>query len=393
MTRVLLTFAALPLLACGGDPAPGDSAAVTASSASGPVEVRLVSDDPAVRQRLTPPQLLAYYPAELGGREPNLRSIGLNDSESESEYSYSYANVRYRMPPTMDQEVEFSVYDYVDNPSSLERHRRAVMTGEGLSISTTGEVSEARTLEGGVGRSYTPSSGAPEAYILLADRFHVIVRAQDPEMTVEDVWGLFDASGLSRLAGAGVYGEPDPLEPPAWASGAIAEWRENVAEAEATPAPQAAPEVTPLADCDVILPLAEVERVCGVTGLRVKSTPFETEGQNCNRTYNRQGQSGGLILLVSHFSNERTALAAQSASMNFADQRSRRDISGLGDAATRVIHDLSPLENQNSILTVASGVDMVELKSADYSYEPRQQVCNLDQMETIARGVVSRLAE
>lgn len=386
-SRLLATVLLVGLAACGGDSdvVSAAPASPSATEASGPLVVRVVDNDPAVRQRLSPPEILGYFPAMLGDREPSSRSIRLSDEERES--GTSHADVRYRRPPRMDATIEVAVTDHVDNPDGPGPEAE---TGQRIDIYGLGTVSDARTLEGGLGRSYQPDDGPPSLHILLADRFTVVLRADDPAMSVDDLWAVYNASGLERLAGADVYGAPGGPAPPEWAADPIAQWEASfVAEAPAPPPSQTA-SATPLASCDEILPVAEVRRVCGIPELKVDVGSFETEGTNCNRTYNRGREISGLIFLVSHYSNESLARSAQQASMNFDSQLNRRDVAGLGDAATRVVHDLDG--EQKHILSVATGVDLLEFKSGDYDVEPRQQVCTLDQMETLARGVVERLA-
>jgi len=290
----------------------------------------------------------------------------------------------------MDAQVGIEVTDWIDTPGGPGREGSKAETGEYIDTYGLGEVSEARTLDGGIGRSFSQDNGPPSLYVLLANRFTVVLRADDPAMSVDDLWAVYDASSLGRLAGAGVYGEPGGPAPPAWAADRIAEWETTAPETTPASPPETTASSTPLASCDVLLPVAEVRRVCEIPELKADVGSFETEGENCNRTYNRGREISGLIFLVSHYASETVASSAQRASMDFENQLDRRDVAGLGDAATRVVHDLGDL--QNHILTVASGVDLLEFKSGDYNVERGQQVCTLYQMETLARGVVERLA-
>ncbi|GAB5534409.1 MAG: hypothetical protein Rubg2KO_06580 [Rubricoccaceae bacterium] len=376
-------------MACGGDTdaASARTADEPARAADGPVQVRLVSDDPAVRQRLTPPQILGYYPAGLGEREAFTRRVTLSDEAREA--GTSHVNVGFLRPPRMDQGINIAVTDWIDRPESgPARESSELVTGERLSPYKAGEVSDVRTLEGGVGQSYVMEDGMATLHVLLAERFAVILRADEPTTTAEDLWAAYDASGIARIAGAGVYGDATP-EPPDWAAEPIAEWSPPEAEPDTPTEPAASS--TPLASCDVLLPVEEVRRVCAIPELRAKSTPFEQEGKNCNRVYNRVRELSGLTFIVSRFSNEGVARSAQQASMDFEDQLDRRDVAGLGDAATRVTQDFPDLRDQTHYLTVASGVDLIEFRTGNLSVERGQQVCTLDQIETLAQGVVARL--
>ncbi|MEP0548146.1 MAG: hypothetical protein ABJF88_14515 [Rhodothermales bacterium] len=391
MLRSFCAFVLLVFSACGGDAAPPDSApasAASASGASGPIEVRLVADDPTVRQRLSPAALLAYFPAELDAREPTVRSNFLHDVAGD--VGMSLVRVLYRdYGDPASAVVQVEVSDLVDEPDSRDRAR--VEEGQDIDTYGTGEVGDLRTLDGGVGRDYAPEGGGfPQLYVLLADRFFVTFRAESPDMKPDALWELYDASGLARLAGAPVYGEAGATEVPTWAASAVAEWQETAPAAAPTPEPVAV--ATPLPPCDEVLPVAEVERVCRVSGIRVYPSAFSEEGAaSCNRKYAVPGNLSGFDFIVSRYGDAARARAGQRVASDIENPRDLRAVSGLGDAATRYVQDSEAARTSTRVLAVASGVDLVEMKSTVLPDEPGAEVCTLDQLETLARGVAERL--
>ncbi len=393
MLRSLCALALLVLGACGGDAAPSDGAPTSVASAagtSGPVETRLVADDPAVRQRLSPAELLSYFPAALGSREPVVRSKSLHDAAGD--IGVSAVRVLYRdYSDNFSAVIQIDVADLVDEPDS--RDRTSVEDGRDIDPYGTGEVSDLRTLEGGVGRDYAPEGGGfPQLYILLADRFFVTFRAESRDMEPDALWELYDASGLARLAGAPVHGEAGAPEVPAWATSAVAEWEDAAATAEAATTPEPVAERSPLPSCDEVLPVAEVERVCSVSGVRVYPSAFSEEGAtSCNRKYAIPGNLSGFNFIISRYDDAARARAGQRVASDIENPRDLREVTGLGDAATRYVQDSEAARTSTRVLAVASGVDLVEMKSTVMSDEPGAEVCTLDQLEALARGVAERL--
>ncbi len=203
------------------------------------------------------------------------------------------------------------------------------------------------------------------------------------EPTLDDLWTFYESSGLARLADGPVYADAAPAEMPAWAS-------EDGEDAPTTAAPPAA--VAALPACDDVLPLAEVERVCNVSGLRVYPTPFLEEGPTgCNREYSFPRNLSGLVFIVSRYADASTALSAQRLSGDIESPLGLRDVPGLGDAATRYVQESAAARTATRVLSFAAGSDLVELKSTVLPDEPGAEVCTLDQMETLARGVADRL--
>ena len=142
----------------------------------------------------------------------------------------------------------------------------------------------------------------------------------------------------------------------------------------------------------MVLPLEEVERVCGVSGVRMYPTPFVDEGATaCNRKVAVPGNLSGLVFIVSRFSDAATARSGQGVASESEVATERRDVPGLGDAATRYVRDSEAGRTSTRVLAVAAGLDLIEMKSTVMPDEPDAEVCSLDQLETLARGVVERL--
>ncbi len=392
MLYSLSALALLALGACGGDASSSTSAPsseANVSTAGGPVEVRIVADDPLVRERLSPAELLSYFPAALGAREPVVRSNFLHDAAGDR--GVSLVRVLYRdYSDNFSPVIQIEVSDLVDEPDSRDRAR--VEDGRDIDTYGTGEVSDLRTLEGGVGRDYTPQGGGfPELYVLLADRFLVTLRAESRDMTTDALWELYDASGLARLAGAPVHGEAGVPEMAAWATSAVAEW-EQVAAAAAAATPEPVAQSPALPPCDEVLSVAEVERVCRVSGVRVYPSAFVEEGAaSCNRKYAIPGNLSGLNLIVSRYDDAARARAGQRVASDIENPRDLREVSGLGDAATRYVQQSEAARTSTRVLAVAAGADLVEMKSTVMPEEPDAEVCTLDQLEVLARGVAERL--
>jgi hypothetical protein len=387
----LWVIAALTLGACGGDAVQSDSATnpmERASATAGPVEVRLVADDPALRQRLSPAELLSYFPTALDAREPIVRSKFLSDAAGAR--GGSGVRVLYRnYSDKLSAIIQVDVADLVDQPDSQDR----AMVEDGRYIDQrTGELSELRTIDGGVGRDYAPEGGGfPKLYILLADRFFVSFSAESRDMQPDALWDFYQSSGIARMAGAPVHGEAGVLETPTWASSAVAEWKQTAAEAPATPQPVAA--IAPLPACDLVLPVAEVERVCRVSGVRVYPSAFADEGPaSCNRKYAIPGNLSGLNFIVSRYGDATRARAGQRVASETRNPSDLRAVPGLGDAATRYVRE--PLGRTTArVLNVAAGADLIEMKSLLMSEEADAEVCTLDQLEVLARGVTERLRD
>ena len=394
MTRSLCLLTALLFVACGDETSGTDASASAASppaSTSGPVPVNLVTDNPDVRQRLTPPHLLAYFPDRMGDREAQVGARYLKDAADAA--GSSHAIVRYRDWGSNDPSVaviEVMVADFVDDPASRDYQKSIVEDGEGLNTYGGGELGPLQRLDdGAIARTNTASGDTPYLYLMLADRFFIQINTATPTESVDtdDLWAMYEASNLPALAGAPVYADAGEPDVPAWAAKAVSEWEPAPALASETPPEPAAP----LASCDVLLPVAEVERVCGMSGLQVFPTSFEAEGTNCNRKYGQPGKQSGLLLLISRYGDASQAQGGLRVATDTENQRDRRDVSGLGDAAVRFTHNLETLGYNNHILTVAQQGDLVEMKSGEFQDEPGQQVCSLDQMETLASGLTERL--
>ena len=384
MFRSLSALLLFALAACG-DATPAESTA-----RASPVEVRLVADDPAVRQRLTPSELLGYFPEALGDLEPNIGRRALYDDAADA--SRSRASVRYTRPTPPREQIEIAAEDYVDDPEGLARERPKIADGTDIDTYGTGEVSDRREIDGGAGRSFVGIGGAaPELFILLADRFFVTVRAERRDMTVDELWAIYDASGVGRLAGAPTRGGAGIPAVPAWATDAVAEWESTTEAPTSPPAPVAA--ARPLLPCDDVLPLAEVERTCGVSGARVYPTAFMDEGPAaCNRKYAVPRNLSGLVFIVSRFGDAATARQAQRVASESEYATQRRDVAGLGDAATRYVRDSEAQRTTTGVLAVAVGTDLVEMKTTTMPDEPDAEVCTLDQLEALAHIVAGRLA-
>ena len=390
MIRSLCLLAALVFAACAGETSDTPpSVSVASASTSGPVQVNLVTDNPDVRQRLTPPQLLSYFPDHMGDREAQVGARYLKDGADENSGS-SHAIVLYRdWNDPSSAVIEVMVADFVDDPASRDYQKSIVEEGEGLNSYGGGAMGPLQRLDdGAIARTNMASGDTPYLYLMLADRFFVQINTATPTENVDtdDLWAMYEESGLAALAGAPVYADAGEPDVPAWATEAVSEWEPTPAAAS-----EPAPAVEPLASCDVLLPVAEVERVCGMSGLQVFPTDFETEGTNCNRKYGQPGQQSGLLLLVSRYSDASQAQGGLRVAIDTENQRDRRDVSGLGDAAVRFTHDLETLGYNNHLLTVAQQGDLIEMKSGAFQDEPGQQVCSLDQMETLAGGLTERL--
>ncbi len=389
--RPLALCSTLVLLACGSDTSPGDSATESARSIA-PIQVNLVSDDPAVRQRLSPPQLLAYVPARIGTREPRPGSVRLDD-EGEAT---GWASVTARYSNNGSSTVQVVVTDLIDDPVTRDYQISFVAEAKHMDTNETGEIGDLQTFDGGMARTYTMEGGETFLYVMLADRFTITLGGDrnDASVTTDALWEMYQASDLPSLAGAPVYAEAETPEVHEWAAVAVSEW-EAQAPSEGDPVVEApAPAVAALPACDTVLPLAEVERVCRVSGLRLVPNPFSDEGATgCNRKYAVPGNMSGLVFIVSRYSDTRTSLAAQGVTSDFDSPLDLRSVPGLGDAATRFVQELPEARMSTRVLSVAANTDLIEFKSTVMPDESGAEVCTLDQMETLARGVVERLRD
>lgn len=397
MRRFALCAFALLLAACGeAADTPAAGSAATGVAVAGPVEARLVADDSAVRQRLTPAQLLTYFPPTVGAREPNLDGRYLHDTPGE--VGSSVVNVRYiAYAGGTSSLLELGASDLIDDPEFLARERATVEDGEGLDPYGTGTIEPSRAVTNGIGRAFTTDGGMPYVYIVLADRFAVKLRAddRDGDVTTDDLWELYEASGLARLAGAPTYEDMGAPDVPAWAADAVAEWEaeaaaeweaEAVAEVAASPEPEVSR--APLMPCDVLLSASEVERVCGVSTVRVAPTFFEQEGENCSRYYKRgEGPSSGLVFLVSTFPDAATASRAYHVSIDVDNREGVRELDGLGGSSYK--------HYDNHIASFARGNVLVEMKASDNPLDqPGRKLClDFDHLATLARGIADRLSE
>lgn len=370
------TFSALALLAlvaCGGDASPSTAASASTSSVS--------NDD---RRALTPAQLASRFPTDVEGRRASLNRI--TDSDT-----WSGVLADYTDPADPGRSILVEVRDLIDEPNQLQEGRRragepAVQYDEGYGADHI----ENRVLDDGTLAEEietTEDSGRRYAslFLVVGDRFtvHIVpgrTRNRTAEPSLDDLWSFYEASGVARLADAPVYADAAPAELPAWAS-------EDVPVTAPPPAAVAA-----LPACDDVLPLAEVERVCRVSGLRVTPTPFLEEGlTSCNRKYSFPRNLIGLVFIVSRFGDEATARSAQGVASDIESPQDLRYVPGLGDAATRYVQEGASSRTTTRVLAVAVGVDLVEMKSTVMADEPDAEVCTLDQMETLARGVAERL--
>lgn len=352
------------------------------------VSVAVAQDAPAGdRRALSAAQLAAYVPAEFDG----LRA-SFSDPRHVKEYrdEWTGVNVTYTDPDDPSRTLGVSVRDLIDKPTMLAESRRtATEPSYAFQQGTGPDREDHRVLDDGTlveETEYVSSSGRAQAtlFLVVGDRFEVSLAPSGTrgQPSIADLWAFYEASGLARLADAPVYADAAPAEMPAWASG----------EAEPPSAPAPSAPVAALPACDDVLPLAEVERVCGVSGIRLTPTAFVEEGPTaCNRKYGVPRNLSGLYFIVSRYADAARARAGQRLSGDIEHPVGLRDVPGLGDAASRHVQNSEAGRTSDRVLSVAAGTDLIEMKSVVMPDEPDAEVCTLDQLETLARGVVARL--
>ncbi len=378
MPRLLAALLLLSLVACGGDDVlPGTPGALRGGDAG----------DASERRALSAAQLAAYFPSDVEGRRPTNQ-----DPRTIHEYANDWSGVSaiYIDPGDPSRTTGAWVRDYADKPTMLtEARTRATEPSWAFQQGTGPDREDHRVLDDGTLVEETEevrSNGrlVTGLYLIVGDRFEVTLQPIGPraEPTIADLWAFYEASGLARLADAPVYADAAPAEMPAWASG----------RAEAPAAASSAP-VAALPACDDVLPLAEVERVCGVSGLRMTPTAFVDEGATaCNRKYGVPRNLSGLYVILSRYPDAARARAGQRLSGDIERPVDLRNVPGLGDAASRHLQISDAARTTDRVLSVAAGTDLIEMKSVVMPDEPDAEVCSLDQMETLARGVVARLS-
>ena len=402
MLRSCAVFLAL-LTGCGDAPAPNAVQSPPSSpDPAGPVEVRLVADDPAVQQRLSPPQLLTFFPDALGALQAAVGARTLKDSRMDDGRGSSSATVRYRDDADRNAgEISVYVSDFVDDPMSGDFFREQVEDARGLDPYRSGTTEPLREIAGGLDRGYTADGWDVYLHLYLADRFGVTISKsggtnQTSRLTPDDLRALYRQSGLARLAGAPTSGELGAPDVPAWAARAVREWEAAEAEAgRATPEPVA--EALPLPACDALLPAAEVARLCGIPGgARAVPTDFEQEGENCNRFYKAStGPSESLAFIATRYSRDETARqAARVADDRDASTVEHARLPDLGSGGVRLHKRGDALGDRYTVAFSERNV-LVEVNANPAPYETNDlPVCaSLDQLEAIARQVAARLQE
>lgn len=372
--RLVLFSLTLLLLACGGD----------AASESDATPARTVSD--SERQRLTTNQLAALLSARVGRYTLLTETAVLNDESTA--YGEVFSSVGAQYSTGDGRSLAVYIADYADAPGLVDRERTSLESDPTERVSSPLESFENRREGDALIQEQVFEDGMGGLGALVADRFMVSVGMTSSRagQTMEDIRAFWQESGLAEIGSAPLYADAGPDSPPAWmAQGAAEGMADPEPAVEDTPAPN-----EPLASCDAILPVAEVERICSVAGLRVFPTDFETEGENCNRKYVVPGNLAGLILLVSRYESSAPARGAVGTMNGGEYSVEHARIADLGDGGVRWRDDYANLDDAYTI-AFSVGPVLAELTSHASNFGEPTVCAALAPLETLARGVAGRL--
>ena len=369
----LLGLLALLATGCATDPAPtaqpGDlSAQPTALPTGGPVAA--VDGE---RQRLSTAQLLAYMPEAAGRfrryKMGNTVDSGIWDSEgvltdmaTEMSVSYDFDEWSYSFRFVVDAK------DLIDAPNRLVTAQREFeeqsYPGKGFSVTV-----EDITVSGLPAQTIAGGTLGPRLRLLIADRFLLDMwqtAGGTDLISMEDLIAFVEQSTLPRLADAPAFADAGDPGIPEWAAAQVAENEASAARYERARLERRAAESatatasTALRPCDEILSAAEVSGVLGGARVSARPTPgVEVEGRNCNRLYKPAGINGGIILIVSHYTNTAQAEGALRVASDHDEKVGLQPLAG-GLNGVRYTHDIP---SGMHISHFALGTDFVELKA------------------------------
>ncbi len=140
-------------------------------------------------------------------------------------------------------------------------------------------------------------------------------------------------------------------------------------------------------DCDNLLPLETVQKICGTTTLKRNIGGFEKEN-NCSRTYTYTGSSASVVFLITQYARRSTSKSAVDVQGKDKEKR-EGDIDGLGDSAH------IETAGGNLFLTVAYKNYLLELRSFQDKYDKKECcVCfSKDKLIELARDILPRLEQ
>lgn len=357
----------------------------SSESAATPIQAN-AETAPAERQRLAPDQLATYLPDRVGTFRPVLDSYRPDEfvDPDNPDLVASDVQLDYKSPLNRSRgsgayDVRVRVSDWIDQSRFADRSTaRLEREGEGTTELWDGR-SETRTRMGDTWIVETIRSddfAEVERRIFVAGRFNVTLTAKrnpNDEFDIDAMRALlketYETSALSEIGDAPVYAAAVPVDgPPAWISGAAE-----------------APMLTAVS-CDVALPVAEIEGICAVSGVRAVDTGMVSEG-DCNRIYKRGDSSSGFVFLLSRFQQTATARDALGVASDTDRGEETRPLPDLADGGYSFVSSTG----EARVAFVARNA-LIELKAPNSDLDAESQLClRRDQVEEIARGVAERL--
>lgn len=290
-----------------------------------------------------------------------------------------------------EKQIDLLVSDLIDNPEYHERHRESLQDDareRDLGARTVKFVSAKSEKVGGswvwAGEE---ENGVRSVRSLLDDRF--LVQMSSSTVPLEELEGFWKEHIRPALEGAPVHADA-PAEGPDWLVKSGGGEADPSAGGTQTPTDvQEQPKLAKVPPCDELLPVAEIERICGVANVKAEPTDFEAEG-NCNRVYRIEGERDyGMILLVSGFRDFKTAKQAFRASID--DQEEIEMLQNVGAQGARF------RQLNKHILKFFARSALVEIKVSDNPIDTpdsKMKGClEPDKLEELATGVAGRLAK
>lgn len=140
-------------------------------------------------------------------------------------------------------------------------------------------------------------------------------------------------------------------------------------------------------DCDVLLPLQTVQKICGTSSLKLKVGSFEKEN-NCSRHYTYSGSSASVVFLITQYARSSVSKSAVDV-QGKGEEKREGDIEGLGDSAH------IETAGGNLFLAVAYKNYLLELRSFQDKYDKKECcVCfSKEKLAELARDILPRLEE
>jgi len=366
------------LLVAGAGVVPGVSAAPSLQT--------LAETAPSERQRLAPDQLATYLPERVGPFRPVSDSYRPNEFvdpdnpalvASDVQIDYKSPLNRSRGPGAFD--VRIRVSDWIDQSRFAQGSTaRLEREGEGTTELWDGRV-QTRTRTGDtwvVETIRNDDFAEVERRIFVNGRFNITLTAKRNPNDAFDIDAMrallketFETSVLSTIGDAPVYAAAAPVDgPPAWVGGG-------------DEAPMLA-----AVSCDTALPVAEVERVCAVSGVRVIDTGM-VSGGDCNRVYKRGDGDSGFVFLLSRFQRAETARDALGVTSDTDRGEETRPLPDLADGGYSFVSSTG----EARVAFVARNA-LIELKAPNPDLDAESRLClRRNQVEEIARGVAERL--